>query len=121
MVHTPQKPGSAFLDNNAAWAAVLPIITGVAGVGISSLTVILLSHVMTLPSVAPELGALIGLGVGIDYALFIVNRHRKALRQGAGLADAISTAMSTSGAPCCSRAAPSSSRCSACSSSTLVS
>jgi putative drug exporter of the RND superfamily len=79
------------------WAAVLPIITGVAGVGVSSLAVILLSHVVTLPSVAPELGALIGLGVGIDYALFIVNRHRKALRQGAGLRGAIATAMNTSG------------------------
>ncbi len=81
----------------SAWAAVLPIITGVAGVGVSSLAVILLSHVMTLPSVAPELGALIGLGVGIDYALFIVNRHRKALRQGADLPSAIATAMNTSG------------------------
>jgi putative drug exporter of the RND superfamily len=81
----------------SAWAAVLPIITGVAGVGLSSLAVILLSHVMTLPSVAPELGALIGLGVGIDYALFIVNRHRKALRQGADLPGAITTAMNTSG------------------------
>ena len=81
----------------SAWAAVLPIITGVAGVGVSSLVVILLSHVMTLPSVAPELGALIGLGVGIDYALFIVNRHRKALQQGADLPSAIATAMNTSG------------------------
>jgi putative drug exporter of the RND superfamily len=81
----------------SAWAAVLPIITGVAGVGVSSLAVILLSHVMTLPSVAPELGALIGLGVGIDYALFIVNRHRQALRHGADLPGAITTAMSTSG------------------------
>ena len=81
----------------SAWAAVLPIITGVAGVGMSSLAVILLSHVITLPSVAPELGALIGLGVGIDYALFIVNRHRKALRQGADLPGAITTAMNTSG------------------------
>jgi RND superfamily putative drug exporter len=81
----------------SAWAAVLPIITGVAGVGLSSLAVILLSHVITLPSVAPELGALIGLGVGIDYALFIVNRHRKALRQGASLPSAITTAMNTSG------------------------
>ncbi|MGD0246901.1 MAG: MMPL family transporter [Streptosporangiaceae bacterium] len=79
------------------WAAVLPIITGVAGVGLSSLAVILLSHVITLPSVAPELGALIGLGVGIDYALFIVNRHRQALRQGAGLTGAITTALNTSG------------------------
>jgi putative drug exporter of the RND superfamily len=81
----------------SAWAAVLPIITGVAGVGLSSLAVILLSHVITLPSVAPELGALIGLGVGIDYALFIVNRHRKALRQGSGLTGAITTSMNTSG------------------------
>ena len=81
----------------SVWAAVLPVITGVAGVGMSSLAVILLSHVMTLPSVAPELGALIGLGVGIDYALFIVNRHRKALRQGADLPGAITTAMNTSG------------------------
>jgi putative drug exporter of the RND superfamily len=81
----------------SVWAAVLPIITGVAGVGVSSLAVILLSHVMTLPSVAPELGALIGLGVGIDYALFIVNRHRKALRQGADLPGAITAAMNTSG------------------------
>ena len=79
------------------WAAVLPIITGVAGVGLSSLAVILLSHIITLPSVAPELGALIGLGVGIDYALFIVNRHRKALQQGADLSSAIATAMNTSG------------------------
>jgi putative drug exporter of the RND superfamily len=86
-----------FLVFRSAWAAVLPIITGVAGVGVSSLAVILLSHVITLPSVAPELGALIGLGVGIDYALFIVNRHRKALRQGAGLPGAITTAMNTSG------------------------
>jgi RND superfamily putative drug exporter len=81
----------------SVWAAALPIITGVAGVGLSSLAVILLSHVMTLPSVAPELGALIGLGVGIDYALFIVNRHRKALRQGADLTGAITTALNTSG------------------------
>jgi RND superfamily putative drug exporter len=81
----------------SVWAAALPIVTGVAGVGLSSLAVILLSHVMTLPSVAPELGALIGLGVGIDYALFIVNRHRKALQQGAGVAGAITTALNTSG------------------------
>jgi RND superfamily putative drug exporter len=81
----------------SVWAAVLPVVTGVAGVGVSSLAVILLSHVVTLPSVAPELGALIGLGVGIDYALFIVNRHRKALRQGADVPAAIATAMNTSG------------------------
>ncbi len=81
----------------SVWAALLPIITGVAGVGVSIFAVLLLSHAMTLPSVAPELGALIGLGVGIDYALFIVNRHRKLLRAGADLETAITTAMNTSG------------------------
>lgn len=79
------------------WAAFLPIIVGVAGVGVSTLAVILLSHTITLNSVAPEMGALIGLGVGIDYALFIVNRHRKALLAGADLPTAIATAMNTSG------------------------
>ncbi|MDT3440138.1 MMPL family transporter [Pseudofrankia sp. BMG5.37] len=81
----------------SVWAALLPILTGVAGVAVSSLAVMLLSHVMTLPTVAPSMGALIGLGVGIDYALFIVNRQRKALRAGVDLTDAITTAMNTSG------------------------
>jgi putative drug exporter of the RND superfamily len=81
----------------SAWAALLPIITGVAGVGISTLVVVLLSHAVSIPSVAPELSALIGLGVGIDYALLVVNRHRKALRAGVDVPEAIGTAMNTSG------------------------
>jgi putative drug exporter of the RND superfamily len=81
----------------SAWAAFLPIITGVAGVGLSSLVVILLSHVITLPSVGLETGALIGLGVGIDYALLIVNRFRKALLAGADVPGAVTTALNTSG------------------------
>jgi RND superfamily putative drug exporter len=79
------------------WAAFLPIITGVAGVGVSSLTIILLAHVMTLPEVGIETGALIGLGVGIDYALLIVNRYRKALLAGVDTRTAIQTALNTSG------------------------
>ena len=85
------------LTFRSAWAALLPIITGVAGVGISSLVVVLLSHAVTIPSVAPELSSLIGLGVGIDYALIVVSRHRKALRAGADVPAAISVAMNTSG------------------------
>lgn len=81
----------------SVWAAALPIITGVAGVAVSSLVVMLLSHVITLPGVAPSMGALIGLGVGIDYALLIVNRQRRALREGADVATAVTTAMNTSG------------------------
>jgi RND superfamily putative drug exporter len=81
----------------SAWAAALPIITGVVGVGVSSLIVILLSNLLTLSSVALSLGALIGLGVGIDYAVFVVNRQRRALREGADIATATTTAMNTSG------------------------
>jgi RND superfamily putative drug exporter len=79
------------------WAAVLPVLTGIAGVGTASLGVILLSHLVSLPSTTPTMGALIGLGVGIDYALFIVNRHRKELMAGQGTRDAAARSLATSG------------------------
>lgn len=78
-------------------AAFLPIVTGVAGVVVSSVAVLLLSHVVALSSVSLSLGALIGLGVGIDYALLIVNRYIRALREGTEVQDAIVTSMDTSG------------------------
>uniref|UniRef100_UPI00055E9F95 MMPL family transporter n=1 Tax=Streptomyces griseus TaxID=1911 RepID=UPI00055E9F95 len=56
----------------AVWVAALPIITAIVGVGTSAVTVMLLSHVITLSDTTLTLGSLIGLGVGIDYALFIV-------------------------------------------------
>jgi RND superfamily putative drug exporter len=79
------------------WAAVLPIVTGLAGVGASLLVVMLGSHVVDLAATSLTMGALIGLGVGIDYALFIVNRHRKALRAGATVGEALVQAVTTSG------------------------
>ncbi|MEU6198626.1 MMPL family transporter [Streptomyces sp. NPDC047061] len=81
----------------AVWVAVLPIVTAVVGVGTSAVAVILLSHVITLSSTTLTLGSLIGLGVGIDYALFIVNRHRANLRAGADVAESIAKALNTSG------------------------
>ncbi len=79
------------------WAAAMPIITGVTGVGVSLLLVMLGSHVVDLDSTSLTMGALIGLGVGIDYALFIVNRHRKALMAGASVPEALALAVNTSG------------------------
>ncbi|MCZ2816320.1 MMPL family transporter [Modestobacter sp. VKM Ac-2984] len=79
------------------WAAVLPIITGVAGVGVAALVILLGSNVIDLPSYSMAMGSLVGLGVGIDYALFIVNRHRKALLSGLPLRDSIAQAVNTSG------------------------
>jgi RND superfamily putative drug exporter len=81
----------------AAWVAALPIITAVAGVGTGLLTVMLLSHAISVPSDALTLAALIGLGVGIDYALFIVNRHRGNLVKGMSTGDSIASALNTSG------------------------
>lgn len=81
----------------SGWAAALPIATGVMGVGVSLLAVMLGSHVIDLPDTAITMGALIGLAVGIDYALFIVNRHRKALMAGASVEDGIAESVNTSG------------------------
>ena len=60
----------------------LPIITAIVGLvcGLSIIT--LLSHVAEVPTVAPTLATMIGLGVGIDYALFIVTRHLEQRRDG---------------------------------------
>ncbi|MFJ6388188.1 MMPL family transporter [Streptomyces sp. NPDC091972] len=81
----------------AVWVAVLPIVTAVVGVGTSAVAVMLLSHLITLSDTTLTLGSLIGLGVGIDYALFIVNRHRANLKAGLGVADSTAKALNTSG------------------------
>ncbi|MER6530864.1 MMPL family transporter [Streptomyces sp. NPDC001508] len=81
----------------AVWVAVLPIVTAIVGVGLSAIAVLLLSHVISLSSTTLTLGSLIGLGVGIDYALFIVNRHRANLKAGMGTAESIAKALNTSG------------------------
>lgn len=75
----------------------LPLVTALfsLGVGLSVLTV--LSNVMELSDFGPRLATLVGLGVGIDYALFIVTRFRAALHEGSEVTDAVATAMDTSG------------------------
>src|SRR4051794_32138287 len=78
-------------------AASLPIATAVFGLAISFGVLDLISHGQTVPTFAPELAALLGIGVGIDYALFIVTRYRERLADGHVPLDAVATAMSTSG------------------------
>ena len=75
----------------------LPIITALLGVGIGYGLVALLSHALTVPTFGPELMAMIGLGVGIDYALFVVTRYRDGLSRGRSPRDATITALQTSG------------------------
>ncbi|WP_433476302.1 MMPL family transporter [Spirillospora sp. CA-142024] len=86
-----------FIAFGSLFAMLLPIGTAVAGVGGGLLTVTLLTHVMSIGEVGPILGALIGLGVGIDYALFIVTRHRSNLKSGMDVESSVVKAVDTSG------------------------
>jgi RND superfamily putative drug exporter len=68
-----------FIAFGSFLAMSLPIMAAIFGVGIGLVFVTLLSHVITVPSFAPYVALMIGLGVGIDYALFIVVRYRTGL------------------------------------------
>jgi RND superfamily putative drug exporter len=75
----------------------LPIGIALFGVGVGSSLVALFSNVFSVPDFATTLGAMLGLAVGIDYALFIVTRYRENLRAGASFEDAAVGAMDTAG------------------------
>jgi uncharacterized membrane protein YdfJ with MMPL/SSD domain len=75
----------------------LPIISAVIGLLIGLSIVGLLGHLTEVPTVAPTLATMIGLGVGIDYALFLVNRYRAHRAEGMETTDAIAITVATSG------------------------
>ena len=60
----------------------LPVLTAVLGIGAGLSLIALLGHIFPAPSFSPIVASMIGLGVGVDYALFIVTRFREALRGG---------------------------------------
>ncbi|MBC6460256.1 MMPL family transporter [Actinomadura sp. HBU206391] len=78
-------------------AMCLPIATALFGIGTGLAGTELLGHVLPAPSFGPIVAGLIGLGVGVDYALFIVTRYREALAGGADPREATVTAIGTSG------------------------
>ncbi|MFI8190512.1 MMPL family transporter [Streptomyces sp. NPDC085946] len=86
-----------FLAFGSLAASLLPIATALVGVGTAYAGIVLLGHAMTVADFAPMLGMLIGLGVGIDYALFIVTRHRRGLKRGLPVAEAATHAVATTG------------------------
>ncbi|MFI2368855.1 MMPL family transporter [Streptomyces sp. NPDC018833] len=86
-----------FLAFGSLAASVLPIATALVSVGTAYAGTVLLGHAMSVADFAPMLGMLIGLGVGIDYALFIVTRHRKGLKRGLPVAEAAREAVATTG------------------------
>ncbi|MCA5891958.1 MMPL family transporter [Isoptericola sp. NEAU-Y5] len=78
-------------------AAGLPLINAFLGVGIAMLVLLSTTALGAINSTTPMLGAMLGLAVGIDYALFIVSRHRDQLRDGLGVEESIARATATAG------------------------
>lgn len=77
--------------------AGLPLLNALVGVGVGALAAMAFSSVIEMSSVTPVLGVMLGLAVGIDYALFIVHRHRTQLKSGMELRHSIAMANGTSG------------------------
>ncbi|AKT50644.1 MMPL family transporter [Arsenicicoccus sp. oral taxon 190] len=78
-------------------AAGLPLLMALGGVGLGIGVTMAVTHFVTLNSVTPALGLMIGIAVGIDYALFIVNRHREQLKTGMSKVESIALATGTAG------------------------
>jgi putative drug exporter of the RND superfamily len=78
-------------------AMLLPILTAILGLASTLSIVTILSHVTTVSTVAPTLATMIGLGVGIDYALFIVTRHFRGLDAELDVRESLARAVATSG------------------------
>src|SRR5712692_3303706 len=109
MFQTRQRPGgteaigflAAIVILLVAFGSVLamglPLLTAIFGIGIGLAGITLLANVMSMPDFANQLAAMIGIGVGIDYALFIVTRYRQGLHAGLDPERAVAKALATSG------------------------
>lgn len=78
-------------------AAGLPLLTALIGVGIAMAILMIVTRVMGISSVTPILAVMLGLAVGIDYALFILSRYRDELRNGSDYEEAAGRATGTAG------------------------
>ncbi|MFE6968566.1 efflux RND transporter permease subunit [Isoptericola sp. NPDC057653] len=78
-------------------AAGLPLVNALMGVGVSMLLLLAATVFGPINSTTPMLGLMLGLAVGIDYALFIVSRHREQLAQGLDVDESIARAVATAG------------------------
>ena len=86
-----------FLVFGSLTATLLPLITAGLSLGTGTAVIGLFSHVMTMASFSSELALLIGLGVGVDYALFIVTRYRQGVLRGLSREQATVDSLDTSG------------------------
>jgi putative drug exporter of the RND superfamily len=86
-----------FAFRRSLLCALLPLISALMAIGVGTSIIGVLTHVLAVPQFGPILATLVALGVGIDYALFIVSRHRNGLLAGRTPEDAAITALNTSG------------------------
>lgn len=78
-------------------AAGMPVVTALVGVGVSMAGLFSLGQVIDISSTTPVLAVMLGLAVGIDYSLFIINRYRTYVKEGFGFRDAAARAIGTAG------------------------
>jgi putative drug exporter of the RND superfamily len=88
-----------FLAFGSLVATALPIGTAVFGLAVAVSSLSLVANLVVVPAWAPTLGSMVGLGVGIDYALFVVTRYRDQLAHGLPVAEAAGRAIATAGQP----------------------
>ena len=75
----------------------LPIVTALLGLAVGAGSLSLVAYAVDIPAWVTVIGSMIGLGVGIDYALFVVTRFREHLAEGRGVEDAVARALATAG------------------------
>ncbi|WP_283134290.1 MMPL family transporter [Rhizohabitans arisaemae] len=78
-------------------AAGIPIFAAILSLGAVLAVIGMLGHVVDVPQTAPVMASMIGLGVGIDYALFLLSRHRRLLQDGIDVPEAVARTVSSSG------------------------
>jgi RND superfamily putative drug exporter len=103
-----QEPGSELIGISVAIivlaiafgslvAMSLPIAVALIGLLVGTSSIGILSGLMTVPSITTIVASMLGLGVGIDYALFILARHRQNLADGMPVPEAVGRANATAG------------------------
>lgn len=75
----------------------LPVISALSGLGVGTMIILIVARFVDIPGSGPAVATMIGIGVGIDYALFIISRHRENLANGADMAESIGRTLATSG------------------------
>ena len=86
-----------FMTLGSLIAAGMPILVALLAVGISTTALFSMSQLFTINTTTPVLGVMLGLAVGIDYSLFIINRYRMLLIEGHQKLDAVGRALGTAG------------------------